>query len=99
MPAAPDAIEADDNGDGTFTLRVHHRNGVASRWLISADDFTVLDGGAETGPDAAIRSARVDASGFLGAGWWLRLERSRVVAVRPDPSQFLPIVASSSRTP
>jgi hypothetical protein len=56
MAGAPDGLEAFDNGDGTFILLVHHgrtvntesgrpREGVGtfvSRWVVSADDFTVV---------------------------------------------------------
>jgi hypothetical protein len=70
MAGAPDGLEAFDNGDGTFILLVHHgrtvntesgrpREGVGtfvSRWVVSADDFTVVGAPGVS----RIASARID---------------------------------------
>jgi hypothetical protein len=77
----PDGIDAFDNGDGTFTLLVRDHS-IVSRWVISADDFTLLDGRREPLADVDAFSKDIDASGFLGDGWRLRIEVGRVVAVR-----------------
>jgi len=76
---SPDAIAAFDNGDGTFTLLARHASS-ASRWVISADDFTLLDAMGETSPESGRFATDVDASTFLGDGWRLRIEAGRVVA-------------------
>src|SRR6188474_3221812 len=69
---SPDAIAAFDNGDGTFTLLARHASS-ASRWVISADDFTLLDAMGETSPESGRFATDVDASTFLGDGWRLRI--------------------------
>jgi len=77
----PDAIAAFNNGDRTFTLLARHAPS-ASRWVISADDFTLLDETGKTSAESR-RSARdIDAFGFLGEGWRLRIESVRVVVTR-----------------
>lgn len=88
LAGAPDAIDAFDNGDGTFTLLVHRRGGHASRWVVSADDFTLLDGADAPQTESATPSKEVDASAFLGDGWSLRVEPGRVVALRPSLATF-----------
>ena len=82
---SPDAIAAFDNGDGTFTLLARHASN-ASRWVISADDFTLLDAMGETSPESGRFATDVDASTFLGDRWRLRIEAGRVVAMRETGS-------------
>ena len=77
----PDAIHAYDNGDGTFTVLAHDAGGL-SRWVISADDFTLIDGSREGAAAVIPWSTTVDASGFLGEGWRIRIESRRIVAMR-----------------
>ena len=59
-----------------------HDAGGVSRWVISADDFTLIDG--SRGGETAVTpwSTTVDASGFLGEGWRIRIESRRIVAMR-----------------
>jgi hypothetical protein len=74
-----DAIHAYDNGDGTVLA---HDAGGLSRWVISADDFTLIDGSREGAAAVILWSTTVDASGFLGEGWRIRIESRRIVAMR-----------------
>ena len=57
----PDAIHAFDNGDGTFTLLARAVGGL-SRWVISADVFTLLDAASEANWQIARFATDVDAS-------------------------------------
>ena len=81
MAGTPDSIRAFDNGDGTFTLLAREAGSV-SRWVISADDFTLLDAGREPDLSAGVGATDVDASEFLGPGWHLRIQPGVIVAER-----------------